>query len=260
LWGKRRVCWCETESAQAINHSRAATWGLPLDRIVTPFDDPLTDVLLTDPLHMAALRAKAEDPEVGLLIVDSLSGGHRIEENSSAMGRVVQGIAEIARDTGKPVLVSHHIRKHREYDPDARFGISIDQIRGHSSIVQSPRVIWGLDRPGGPETSALRLHQVKNNLRAYPEWIGMEVDGDGFVTFGDAPEPFEAMSACAEAVDWLAQLLSQGALPAFQVLEEAKKAKIASATLYRAKKRLSITSPKKGASWFWELPSVKVKP
>jgi rhamnose utilization protein RhaD (predicted bifunctional aldolase and dehydrogenase) len=123
--------------------------------------------------------------------------------------------------------------------------------------VQSPRVIWGLDQPGGPTADVRRLHVIKNNLRAFPEPVGMVVDAEGLVTFGDAPEEPEMASACKDACDWLQRLLVKQPLPAAQVLDEAAQAKIASRTLYRAKAKLRVCSPKVNGVWFWSLPAVE---
>jgi len=245
------ICWCETEAGQALNLDRAKRWGLPLDRILTPWPDPMQDVVLTDPAHKLRIAQTADDPDVRLVIVDSLSGGNRIDENSSAMGRVVQGLAEIARNSGKPLLAIHHVRKRKESDPDPRFGISLDQIRGHSSIVQSPRVIWGLDQPGGPTADVRRLHVIKNNLRAFPEPLGMVVHADGSVGFGDAPEEPETATVWNAACGWLEARLAGGPLPSAQILKEAAKEKIAVRTLYRAKATLRVSSLKVGRAWFW---------
>jgi putative DNA primase/helicase len=94
------VLWCEAEAAQAINLSRAKAWGLPLDRIYTPFEDPMVDILLDDPNHREAIATVARREEVLLIVVDSLRGATRGDENSSETIAITKWLAELARDTG----------------------------------------------------------------------------------------------------------------------------------------------------------------
>ena len=248
------VLWIETEAGEAVNLERAEQWGLPLDRLLTPYPDPLAAVTLTDPAHRVRIAEAAREGCASAVIVDSLSGGNTRDENSAAMLPVTTWLAHLARDTGKPVYCVHHVRKRKDSDPDPRYGLSLDMVRGHSSICQPARVVWGLDLPGGPTSDTRRLHQLKNNLRRFPEPLGMAVDEEGRVTWGEAPEVPEVASACSDACDWLRRLLDKEPLPAAEVLREAEKAKINTRTLYRAKVKLHVSSPKVGNVWMWSLP------
>lgn len=247
------VLWVETEAGQAVNLQRAKEWGVPLDGILYPLDDPLATVRLADAKHRARIREIAEDPGVFAVMVDSFSGGNGRDENAAASLPVAQGLAEIARDTNKPVIASHHLRKGRETDPDPRYGVSIERVRGHSSICQPARVIWALDFPSGPGSEMRRLHQIKNNLRPFPDALGMVVEEDG-VTFGEAPEAPADASAFGAACTFLKDLLDKEPMPSAKVIEEAEKARIATRTLYRAKRALKIVSPKVQGVWMWSLP------
>ena len=71
----------------------------------------------------------------------------------------------------------------------------------------------------------------------------------------------ERSSALNQAVDFLMQLLAEGALPSNQVKEEAKDAGVTWPTIRRAKDKIGIkpirrgTEGKKGGgTWYWELP------
>jgi hypothetical protein len=250
-----RVLWCECEAAQGLNLQRAKAWGLDLDCLLTPFSEPLEAVNLADDAHRAVIGQIARRDDVRFLVVDSLSGGNTADENTAAMMRQVRWLAELTRDTDRPALLLHHLNKRKDSDPDPRWGITLDRVRGSTTIVQPARVIWGLDRPCGPTSEVRRLCQVKNNLAAFPEAIGMSIaTADSSLTFGDAPEVPEMGSACSDACAWLRRLLNPEPLPAAEVLREAEKAKINTRTLYRAKAKLHIASPKVGTVWMWSLP------
>jgi len=249
-----KVLWCEAEAAQAVNLGRAKTWGLPLDFILTPLSDPLEGVVLDEPSHRDSIAAIAGRDDVRLVVVDSLSGGNRRDENASAMLTTVTWLAELARDVAKPLLLLHHLRKSRESDPDPRYGLDLERVRGSSSIVQPARVIWGMDLPSGPNSDVRRLAQIKNNLRRFPDPLGMVVTEDGRVIFGDAPEPHHLETAESRAADFLLRLLDRTPVLAAEILSEAEAAGIPTRTLYRAKARLRIASPKVDGRWFWSLP------
>lgn len=84
-----RVLWCEAEAAQAINLERAKAWGYPLDKLLTPLADPLQDIRLDIPEHQAAVQSLAHRPDVRLIVVDSLRGAQKGDENSSESADLV---------------------------------------------------------------------------------------------------------------------------------------------------------------------------
>ena len=88
------VVWCETEAAHACNLERAKAWGLPIEKIRTPFREALRDIRLDNADDLEALRSKAADPNVRLVVVDSLSASHRLTENSSEMLQLLRQLAE----------------------------------------------------------------------------------------------------------------------------------------------------------------------
>jgi RecA-family ATPase len=108
---KGSVLWCEGEAAQAINLERARQYGLDMSRFITPFEDPLQDVDLDDQTHRARIKQMAQLPEVKLIVIDSLRGVNGQDENSSNINQMIKFLAEIARDTGKIVILTHHLRK-----------------------------------------------------------------------------------------------------------------------------------------------------
>jgi putative DNA primase/helicase len=74
----------------------------------------------------------------------------------------------------------------------------------------------------------------------------------------------EERSATDEAVEWLADLLAGGAMPAADVLQSARKAGLTDKALRRAREKLGIKSRKQGGhfggspGWVWELPALKM--
>lgn len=245
------VVWCEAEAAQALNLDRAKAWGLPIEKIYTPLSDPLADVKLDIPEHAAALAKKALLPEVRLIVVDSLRGMHRGDENSSETMNTIKWLAELARDSGKELLLTHHLRKRSIFDGE---GVELERLRGSSAIVQTARMVWALDVPD-PQTKDLkRLQVIKSNLAKFPAPVGVTVNEAG-VKFVAAPEPPKVETKVSQAVDLLMALLQKGPLSADEVVKEFNDAGISVPTMNRAKSKLGVISGRNKNGWFWSLPA-----
>ena len=251
------VLWCEAEAAQAINLSRAKAWGLPLDKIYTPFEDPLVDILLDDPNHREAIGAVARREEVLLIVVDSLRGATRRDENSSETIAVTKWLAELARDTDKPLLLSHHLRKKGAQDVGNK--VTLDRLRGSSAIGQLARVIWAIDVPDPKDEETKRLSVIKNNLAPFPEPVGLSIDHEG-LTFGHAPHEPHTETLQERAVRFLKMLLASGPVPSAKVEEEVEKAGLSPYAANRAKKKLGIVSIKPDGVWHWSFPEEDTTP
>jgi len=249
-----KVLWCEAESAQAINLERATEWGLPLENIIAPLDDPLTDVRVDDKEHMAAITRWARDPEVKLVILDSLSGLHGGDENAVKMMETVKALASLARDTGKPFMLLHHLRKRGILDVGGK-GISLDRVRGSTAIVQTARVVWALDVPDTNAAEVKRLSVIKNNLARFPEPIGVTCDDDG-VEFVPAPQEERKETLETKAVDLLYALLSKGAMTVPDLKDNFEGAGISWRTATRAGHKINVTMFKRKGDglWVWSLP------
>lgn len=249
------VIWCEAEAAQAINLERAEAMCLPLDKILTPLDNPLIDIRLDNYDHWASFVAMAQRPDVRLIVVDSLRGVHSKDENSSETIEIVMLLAELARDSGIPVLVSHHLRKRNTFDGDE---VSLERLRGSSAIVQPSRLVWALDAPDPSDLEHKRLSVIKSNLARFPEPIGLRIDENG-IKFDRAPEPPKNETQTDQAADVLLAILKKEPLKATIVREEVEQAGVSWSTAKRAKKRLGIKAIKKGKVWFWSLPSKELR-
>jgi len=250
-----KVLWVETEQALKLNLDRARRWGLPLENIVTPFaDDPLRPVDLDDREHQAAIESVAQRPEVRLVVVDSLSGGHTIDENSTDMKRVMLMLAQLARETDKPFLVIHHVRKRSAFE---EIGVTIDRVRGSSIITQFARCIWSLDRPD-PNNESRQLAMCKSNIGRKPHPIGMEITDDGLL-FGDPPKaPPRPESQMERATELIRSQLESGPKRATAVIEAAQASGLSSATLQRAKSAMKIVTERVDGAYVWSLPGKRL--
>lgn len=245
-----QILWCEAEAAQVLNLDRATKWGLDLNDIITPFADAAQDIRLDGLEGKRVVQKRAQDSDVKLVIVDSLRGVHRRDENTSESGGIIMWLAAVARDTNTPVLVTHHLRKRGLMDGD---GITLERLRGSSAIVQAARVIWVLDTPDPRQPSRLRLANVKNNLCKFPAPIGFEFGNDG-LHFGEAPEPPRQETQVDKACDLLKALLDKGPLHTTEIQEEANGAGISWVTMKRGKARLGIVAVRRENCWLWGLP------
>jgi hypothetical protein len=251
------VVWCEAEAAQPINLERASKWNLPVDKILTPFPDPLAEAKIDNLEHQRIIEAAVQRDEVRLVVIDSLSGATSRDENTAEIKGAVQWLAGLARDTGKPILLTHHLRKRGLLDVDHR--VSLERVRGHSSIVQFARMVWALDTPDPNNEETRRLAVIKSNLARFPEPLGLQVTEQG-VLFCSAPEPPRSATVIDQAIEALKALLEQGPMPATEVFDELKGMGISKATARRAQHKLGITSHKEARTWTWSLPATEKEP
>lgn len=244
------VLWCESESAQAINLERAKKWQLSIDRYLTPFPNGLVDINLDKANHRNAIIEKAHLPGVKLIIVDSLSGANSKRENDTEVKQVTEFLAELARDTQKPILLTHHLRKKGLLDTST---ITLDRLRGSSAIVQEARVIWALDKPD-PNNPRLRLSMIKNNLRKKAAPIGLEISEEG-VTFGDAPQEPRVETKTEKAADLIRTLLQREPLLSTKMEDELHQAGYSDRTIKAAREALKIEPIRMKDHWYWSLPT-----
>ncbi len=258
------VLWVESEEAEALNLGRAQAWHLDRHRFYTPQLTPseMHHVLLDDPADQEAVYNLARRPDVRLIVIDALRGIHRGRENDSEVHSVVAFLAAMARDTGKPILLTHHLSKPRVGEIDE---VSVDRVRGSSAIVQPARVVWGIDAPDGSAPERKRLHVIKSNLAKFPEPIGFEIfplpdnsDYPELIFSIDAPERPKTETVHDKALDFLRVSLARGPRLRKELEEEATGQGISNRALVRAKKVLGVVSVKAGggehAPWSWSLP------
>lgn len=244
--------WVESESCQALTRERATIWGIPKERLLIPAvsDDPLDKIWLDTQEGWAALERETSRDEVGLVIVDSLRGAYKGDENTSDTTELLGKLADLAQRHHIAVLVVHHLRKKGMLDGGK---IDLDRVRGSSAIVQIPRCVWAIDKPDPLMPDHIRLQQLKNNLSRFPEPCGFEITEAG-ITFTDAPSEPVVETQRDKAADLIMSLLRDGPVLATEIYQEAEGAAIGKATVKRAKKALGVVARRKEGRWWWALP------
>lgn len=245
------VLWVEAEAAQWLNWERAKSWGLPVERIRTPFGDPMHEVQLENPAHRKAIEGAARRPEVRFIVVDSLSGASQGDENSIEILSVVKWLAALARDAGRAILLLHHLRKAGLLDASGRSELA--RVRGHSSIVQPTRVVLALDTPDPLDPETRRLRVVKNNIGPLPPPLGLRITDRG-VLFCEAPQAPRRVSALEQAVEALKAILAAGPQLAQHIQDELNALDISWRTAQRAKEQMGVLSQRVNGAWQWSLP------
>lgn len=253
--GASSIMWIDTEGTQAVLVERAITADSPMNRIMLPTADPLTDFALDDDDAWFDLRRGIAATTCGLLVVDTLRGVHSGEENSSQeTGRLMKGLQIIARDNKIGCLVVHHTRKlHEESGEDSR--LTLDRVRGSNAIVANARVVWGIEptRADGVK----RLIVLKSNLGSRPDPLGFRMDEDGF-SWCRLPNTESDAREMDRAAAFLRSWLQSGPSPADALKEAASADGHSMSTLCRAKKRLGIKSERErgvpNGKWSWRLP------
>lgn len=243
------VLWCEGEAAQNLNSTRAKLMGLDISRILFPFRDPFTDLNMENKYHLQIIKRFAYRDEIKLIVVDSLSGVHGSDENSSEMNKAVKFFARLARDSKKPIILTHHLNKSAQYDSEI---LTLNRIRGSSAIVQNTRIVIGIDQPDF-ENSTKRINVLKSNLSTFPEPIGFNITEKG-IEFVPSPNVVVNKSQMDEARKFIKEILANGPVDAEKVIQSAKNTGISERTLNIAKKSLHARSIKVGGSegkWKW---------
>lgn len=261
----REVLWVDTEGSQAILNTRVSKWRLPADRIRWPKSsrspkDAMPAFHLDDERDwedMARLIA-AEKP--GLVVIDSLRGAFRGDENASDVSEPMARLAVLARDRNIPIVVVHHLRKASQFESQGE--VSIDRVRGSSAIVQFARSVIALDAPDPDGPNEVRVHMIKSNLCMPPAPIGFRFGAER-IEYTAAPERPHPPTQLEKAKDLLRTLLQKAPMKATEVIHEGNAAGISERTLRLAKSRLGVVARREGGRkgvWMWALASAHQNP
>lgn len=223
-----------------------------MDSFLMPTENPLDDFRADDPDHFKRMEDLIELERPPLVIVDSLRGAHRGNENSSEMLEIMSRLAGLARDFNVALLIVHHLRKLNMIEQKNHAKVTLDRVRGSSAIVQLCRVIWAIDQPD-PGSEYKRLSVIKSNLGRFPEPLGFWITDHG-VEWGEAPTEPHVETATDRAVDYLKDALRRGARDAVDLFDEADQLGISSSALKREKSHLGVPSIKENGHWKWSLP------
>jgi hypothetical protein len=252
------VLLCDTEVFQIEHIKRMKAWGIDRERVLTPFEDPSADFFLDQPDHLTRLARVANYYQPGLIILDSLSGGHTQDEISVETGRAIRNLATTIRHLNyQPVvLVTHHLNGGSPLEI-ASPPVTMRRIRGHTSTRQYFRVILGLHTPDPEQMEVKRLHFVKSNLSEFGKPLGIKwVNGERLM-WCDPPEPKEHAGEVKKerprdrARKFLLDRLSDGPVPSSELRADADAIGIDEATLYRAREALQVSTDDHGR---WMMP------
>jgi len=243
------VLWCDTEASQAILSHRIKAWNLRFpEYILMPGNDPLQEMRIDDPGAFDQLEMMIDHEGITLVVIDSLRGSHRMDENSSDLVNVLSRLAGIARNANIAILVVHHLRKKSVMESS---DVTMDRIRGSSAISAMCRVIFCLEPVDFGSSKAIRMKQIKNNLALLPEPMGVNIDESG-CSFGESPEEPRTETMTDRAIEFLRLELKGSPRKASQLIEDAELMGISKATLYRAKEKINIIAIRKhGESVTW---------
>jgi replicative DNA helicase len=248
------IGWGEAEAAQKINILRAKAWGLPVEKIIPPFENAMIDLQLWLPEHQDAVWRLLRRPNIRAFVVDSLRGACKGDENSSEFISNTKVLAEIARDVNKPIFAIHHFKK-RTVEEKSK-SVTLDDLRGSSAIVQLSRIVWAIDCPlfEMDKGEQKRLSIIKSNLDILPDPLGFKITESG-IEYGEAPEAPRQESNTDKAADLLLALLHEGPKLAEELEREIEGAGLSWFAAKNAKKKLGIVSTRDGINqcWYWSL-------
>jgi len=207
----------------------------------------------------------ASDPLPLLLVVDPLvaylSGDMDINKANQVRFATAR-LGKIADKYGLAIIAVRHLTKGGSLKPIYRGLGSIDFVASARSVL-----LAGED-PDAPQSRGF-VH-IKSNLAPKGEAVGYELRDGNFYwlehteltqekILGAARE--DESSPSLEAKELILNALCQGAIPAAEVLSEARAKGVSGRTLNRAKKELGVSTyrdgqpgRKGGGQWLWKLP------
>ncbi|MGA2821115.1 MAG: AAA family ATPase [Anaerolineales bacterium] len=256
-----KVVWVEGEAAQNLNRARAKALGLPLDGFINVHGS-FDDANIFKPKDQDRIRRLTDNLKPKFIFMDSLSGVTGGNENKSeVMTGPMKYLAELARDTGVPVLASHPLKK-----PGETGGVTLQSIRGSTAIGHFVRGVWWINQPNPAKENVGILSVLKTNLGVKPQPIGFEIyelpdnpnKMPGIKYSSTAKKVAPTERALAKAAVWLDKFLGDRKVPAEEVKAAAKEAGVSESALEGAKNALRI-KPKKDdgvrdGKWRWFLP------
>jgi hypothetical protein len=228
------------------------------------------------PLDVGYIRQAARRVSAKLVIIDPLAAylGHETNTHRDQdIRRALFPLAELAQETGAAVIVVRHLNKATGSSPLYRGGGSIGIIGAARSGLLVAR------DPDNPDKRVLA--STKCNLAKLPPSIAFELstaeNGALRVLWGaDSSHTAETLlavprdegdrDAVQEAVEALKSILKDGAMPAADVMKEARRAGISDRTIDRAKALAGIRTSREGfgsaGRWVWtlrpaEMPTMK---
>jgi len=182
-----------------------------------------------------------------VVVIDSLSGAHRLHENDAEMRDVLAALSALAAEYAIPVIVTHHLGKPKGDHSSA--ALHLDRVRGSSTIVQFARSVIGLEQvaPNGP----VRVLCLKSTFGKKPEPFGFLIGSDGMFQLCDPPTQPTSLGQQDRAVEFLREFLRDGPQAAGDVVKAGEAQQLSQSTLRRAQAALGVVS----IGGRWVLPS-----
>lgn len=230
-----KVLLVETEEFRGVYAQRLASLGVKDEDVLLPAPGGDLTYLPNLATDAPLLTSIAQAEGCIAVVVDSLSGGHTLDENSSEMRSVLLSLAQIASLLKIPILVVHHLRKRSSFEP---VNATLDRVRGSSAIPQFCRSVLGLWKPNEPDDS-VRVESLKCSFAARPKPFGFRATESGLV-FCDAPEEPRSETATDRAVEFLRVELRREPQRFTELLGKAEPLGISQRTLYRAREALRV--------------------
>lgn len=243
------VLFVETEQLRGAHYERLKAMNANLLRIKHHSTDPMAVAQLPKDLKqfdelLMFLEAKA-------MFLDSLSGGHGMDENSAEMRGLLQALSALAAKRDIPIMASHHLRKKSHLEADRP---ALDRVRGSSTITQFCRSVIALWRPDGTTDGPVRVESIKSSFSKPPVPFGFTIGDNAALAFGHAPTEEKNETVTDRVADFLLSTLEDGARPAAGIFEEARLAGYSEVSVKRAKAMLDIVSVRENNRWMWSLP------
>lgn len=245
----RKVLLLETEQFRETYSNRMKMLGIDLSRIrflKSPDPDIPEKYYIPDLIKdFDRIKTLIEKKGITMLVVDSLTGSHSLDENSNVMVKAMKNLTTLAEAYNISVLVVHHTRKKGMLDSDH---FTLDRVRGHSSIVQFCRSVIVLEKINledqEDQETIVRIQQIKNNHTKLQKPFGMIISEDDDIRFTDAPpgNPIEKRNKSIQAKEFLKSELATGGKTPQELLHKAKELRISRATLYNARDELNVLS------------------
>lgn len=253
----RVVAWVDTESTHVVNGDRVAELGLPEDRFLWPKSprdkqNPTAEFHLDDSRDLRYLERWALRTRPALIIIDSLRGGTRGNENDSKDAMWLSRFVALAANLKCAVVITHHLNKPKEGGAPGNI-VELDRVRGSTALVGFMSSVIALDKPD-MTTPAIRVRVIKARVGKEPAPFGIESQGVGFVgTF--CPEVPRKESVVDVVSDLLLAMLAKGPRRASDLRPEIEDAGHSWRAAERAKGKLGIVVHKAAGGWWWSLPS-----
>lgn len=248
------VLWIDTENTLKMTIERARNWGVPIEALKTPYEDPLRNIDLGSKEDQDAIANAANDPGIAALIIDSLGGANsNVSEKDEKMSGLTKPLTEIAQVSGKPILLSHLLRKRGIWD-NVNEGVSLERVRGSTAITQLARTVLAIDIPDA-ELGTRRLSQIKMSLAIKSDPLGFNITDKG-LEWVAAPKKFVEVSRLSHAKTVILDLLRNGSILAKEAEEIADANGVSESTRNKAKSDLGVLSKKRGGVWWWIPPGI----